>query len=58
VSVRATVGGKAKQRVFAKSDQFGPEVLYFSDCVLENKDPEPSGRDCLSDVRVILALYE
>jgi glucose-fructose oxidoreductase len=37
----------------AKRDQFAPELLYFSDCILNNRDPEPSGYEGLLDVRVI-----
>ena len=42
---------------FEKRDQFAPEILYFSDCVLEDREPEPSGEEGLADVRVIRALY-
>jgi glucose-fructose oxidoreductase len=45
------------ERRFAKRDQFAPELLYFSDCVLQNRDPEPSAEEGLADVRVIRALY-
>ena len=46
------------ERRFAKRDQFAPELLYFSDCVLQNRDPEPSAEEGLADVRVIRALYQ
>ena len=46
------------ERRFAKRDQFAPELLYFSDCVLTNRDPEPSAEEGLADVRVIRALYQ
>lgn len=45
------------ERRFAKRDQFAPELLYFSDCLLQNRDPEPSAEEGLADVRVIRALY-
>lgn len=54
---RLTLDGDRKERRFAKRDQFAPELLYFSDCVLKNHDPEPSGEEGLADVRVIRALY-
>jgi predicted dehydrogenase len=54
---RLTLGGEVKERRFAKRDQFAPELLYFSDCVLKNQDPEPSADEGLADVRVIRALY-
>jgi glucose-fructose oxidoreductase len=54
---RLTLGGEVKERRFAKRDQFAPELLYFSDCVLKNQDPEPSADEGLADVRTIRALY-
>jgi predicted dehydrogenase len=50
-------GGETRERRFAKRDQFAPELLYFSDCVLQNGTPEPGGDEGLADVRVIRALY-
>ncbi len=52
------VGERRRSRRFAKRDQFAPELLYFSDCILSGKEPEPSGREGLADVRVIRALIE
>jgi glucose-fructose oxidoreductase len=54
---RLTIEGERKERRFAKRDQFAPELLYFSDCVLKNHDPEPGADEGLADVRVIRALY-
>jgi predicted dehydrogenase len=54
---RLTLDGEVKERRFAKRDQFAPELLYFSDCVLKNQDPEPSADEGLADVRIIRALY-
>jgi glucose-fructose oxidoreductase len=51
-------GSLVGERRFAKRDQFAPELLYFSDCILTNRDPEPSGEEGLADVRVIRALYK
>lgn len=51
-------GNLVSERRFAKRDQFAPELLYFSDCVLLNRDPEPSAEEGLADVRVIRALYQ
>ena len=51
------IDGKTRSQTFPKRDQFAPELLYFSDCVLKNKEPEPSGADGLADVRAIEALY-
>jgi predicted dehydrogenase len=53
-----TVNGKTTRVRTRKRDQFAPELLYFSDCVLNNREPEPSGEEGLQDVRIIQALYE
>jgi predicted dehydrogenase len=53
-----TIGGKKKTRTFPKRDQFAAELVYFSECILQNKDPEPSGLEGLADVRIVEAIYE
>jgi len=52
-----TVGSKKTMFKKPKRDQVAAELLYFSDCILKNKNPEPSGWEGLLDVRVIEALY-
>jgi predicted dehydrogenase len=52
------VGGKKSKRKFSKRDQFAAQITYFSDCILKNKTPEPSGLEGLADVRIVRALYE
>jgi predicted dehydrogenase len=52
------VEGKTIKKGTAKGDQFAPELLYFSDCVLRNRQPEPSGEEGMQDVRIVEALYE
>ncbi|MBX3020287.1 MAG: Gfo/Idh/MocA family oxidoreductase [Bdellovibrionales bacterium] len=47
----------SKTMRFKKVDQFAPELDYFSDCILKDREPEPSGREGANDVRVIEALY-
>ncbi len=54
---RLTLDGERKERRFAKRDQFAPELLYFSDCVLKNHQPEPGPEEGLADIRIIEALY-
>jgi len=54
---RVTIGDKEKIHVFRKRDQFAPELVYFSDCILHDREPEPSGEEGLADVRIIRALY-
>ncbi len=58
IEMEITLGEKKQNREFAKRDQFGPELLYFSDCILKNKEPEPSGEEGLIDVGIIEALHE
>jgi len=53
-----TVNGKTTRKRIGRRDQFAPELLYFSDCVLEDRSPEPSGREGLQDVRIVQALYQ
>jgi len=55
--LEVTTGGKTRTRIFAKRDQFAAEIAYFSDCILKNKEPEPSGVEGLADVRIIEAIY-
>jgi predicted dehydrogenase len=49
---------KKKKKTFPARDQFAPELIYFSNCILHNKEPEPSGKEGLADVRVIEGLYQ
>jgi predicted dehydrogenase len=51
------VDGKKTRKTTGKRDQFAPELLYFSDCILKNRSPEPSGEEGMQDVRIIEALY-
>lgn len=53
-----SIGERKQQRTYEERDQFGAELVYFSDCVLHNRDPEPSGEEGLADVRIIQAIYE
>jgi predicted dehydrogenase len=53
-----TVEGKTVKRRGKKGDQFAPELLYFSDCVLKGRQPEPSADEGAQDVRIVEALYE
>ena len=51
------LGSKPQVRHFTNQDQFAPELLYFSDCILHDRTPEPSGEEGLIDVEIIEALY-
>jgi glucose-fructose oxidoreductase len=52
------IDGRVQKAKFPKRDQFGPELVYFSNCILQNREPEPGGREGLADVRIINALLE
>jgi len=54
---RITIDGRSRERTFPKRDQFAPELISFSECILTGAAPEPSGWEGLADVRVIRALY-
>lgn len=51
-----TTGKKRYSERFPKTDQFGGELKYFSECILEDREPEPNGQEGLLDVRVIEAI--
>jgi predicted dehydrogenase len=51
-----TVGGRTQRTVFKKGDQFAPEISYFSECILSQRDPEPSAEEAWCDVRVLEAI--
>ena len=54
---RVTRNGKTKIREFPSHDQFAAELLYFSNCIQKNIEPEPSGLEGLLDVQIVQALY-
>ena len=43
---------------YKKRDQFGPELVYFSNCILQDTAAEPAGIEGMADVRIIQALLE
>jgi predicted dehydrogenase len=53
-----TIGEKTTTKRFPKRDQFAAQIMYFSDCVLKNKEPEPSGLEGLAEVAIIQAINE
>lgn len=52
------IGARTRKKQFGKSDQFAPQLLYFSNCVLHDRDPEPAGEEGLADVRVIEGMHK
>ncbi|HEV7612322.1 MAG TPA: Gfo/Idh/MocA family oxidoreductase [Steroidobacteraceae bacterium] len=53
LSYALKIGNSERHKKFSKRDQFAAELIYFSDCILHNRRPEPSGEEGLADVRVI-----
>lgn len=49
---------ETKEKTFRRRDQFAPELIHFSSCILEDREPEPSGEEGLADVRVVNAVFE
>jgi predicted dehydrogenase len=52
-----SIDGSQQERSFEPHNQVVAEFVYFSDCILNDKEPEPSGTEGLSDVRIIHGLY-
>lgn len=52
-----TIKGKTKEKTFKQRDQFAAELAYFSDCIRNDTDPEPSGEEGWADVRIVEAIY-
>ena len=55
IRLRVTTDGNTNERIFPRSDQFAPELIYFSDCILNQRAPEPSGEEGLIDVQIVRA---
>ena len=56
-TITITRGGNVRTETVPKRDQFAPELIYFSDCILRGRRPEPSGKEGLADIRIITGLY-
>jgi len=53
-----TIDGKTKETTTPQHDQFAAELLYFSKCILEDLEPEPSGEEGLADVRILESIVQ
>lgn len=51
------IDGERTREKFPKGDQVAPEIVYFSDCIRNHREPEPSGQEGLADVRVVEAIH-
>ncbi len=55
--LHATIRDKTKIKKVKSTDQFGPELLYFSNCIIKDIEPESSGKEGLADIRIIESIY-
>jgi len=46
----------SKEHKFDPVEQFGNETQYFSDCILNDREPEANGEEGLFDMRVLAAV--
>ncbi|WP_031499752.1 Gfo/Idh/MocA family protein [Bryobacter aggregatus] len=55
-TLKVTRDGETRAQHFDRIDQFGAELDYFTRCVLNHEEPEPSGQEGWADLRVVDAL--
>ena len=51
-----TVEKKKSTDSFKTTDHFGGELKYFSDCILNDRNPEADGEEGMLDVRILAAV--
>ncbi|TBU71110.1 Gfo/Idh/MocA family protein [Phytopseudomonas daroniae] len=56
IGYRAIIGDETKEHTHPVVDQFGGQTQYFSDCILQNREPEPDGDEGWRDVRILAAI--
>ena len=49
--------GQGESVSFEPTDAFAATIVYFSDCIVSDRPPEPSGVEGLQDVRIVEAIY-
>jgi predicted dehydrogenase len=57
-TLRLRKNGLIEETVYPQVDQFGGQVTYFSDCIMNGTPPEADGEEGLCDMRVLLAIEE
>lgn len=58
LEMRLLIGKRARVTRSPKRDQFAPELAHMAQCILADREPEPSGREGLADMRVIDAINQ
>ncbi|KAB0676194.1 Gfo/Idh/MocA family protein [Aureimonas leprariae] len=56
ISYVEKTGDAEKEHSFYPVEQFGAETQYFSDCILDDREPEADGEEGLFDMRVLAAV--
>jgi predicted dehydrogenase len=56
IEYTTTIAKKKSHEGFPKTDHFGGELKYFSDCIRYNREPEADGEEGMLDVRVFEAI--
>ena len=56
IAYRAIIDGETREHKHPVVDQFGGETEYFSQCILDDRQPEPDGDEGWRDVRVLAAI--
>ena len=51
-----TIGKETSEESFPKTDHFGGELKYFSECIVKGEQPEADGEEGMLDIRVIAAV--
>jgi predicted dehydrogenase len=51
-----TIEKKERTKTFKHRDQVAAEIDYFAKCIIEETEPEPSGKEGLIDVKIIDAI--
>ena len=57
VGVEVVRHGEVDSLAFEPTDAFAATLVYFSECLLADHAPEPSGVEGLQDVRIVEAIY-
>ena len=53
-----TIAGKTKTTTTVPHDQFAAELSYFSKCILQDLEPEPSAEEGLADVQILESIVQ
>jgi glucose-fructose oxidoreductase len=57
LALHVTREGRTRKTTYKRRDQFAPELLHFSECIQNDREPEPSGQEGMIDVQIIEAIH-